>query len=227
MKAPRLALALLAGFALQPAARSSPVRDVDTSPVDPPSLDITRAELFRAAEGRLVFVLTFRGAADAARVRVLVDTDGPARGEPETGADWLFDAGRFFRYPAGGTGWTWDEVRGARMDEDGRLLYCFTPAGLELRAGRWIVETTGPDLSPADRLPGEGGLEFDVNALPAFAPASEPGSNALPAAPAGLRLSGGAEAAGTPEDASFNLRLGVSYPADAAPAPAEDPDAGP
>ena len=58
------------------------IRDVDSSPVKDLSLDITQVELFQSENNRMVFKVTFASPPDIERLRIMVDVDGSAHGEP-------------------------------------------------------------------------------------------------------------------------------------------------
>ena len=159
------------------AAAAPGVKDADARPVAPLSADLDRAGVSRHGE-RLVFEIGCTAEPEPERVRILVDADGPNRGEPLSGADYLVEGRRAFRYPAGAAGWTWDEIEPPLVLTRDRVLVVEWPLLPELGAGRWHVQTVGEDWTEKDRLPNAGGVSFDVATLPGFEPA--PGVAAEP-----------------------------------------------
>ncbi len=99
-------------------------------------------------------------------VRVFFDVDGPSRGEPSTGADFLLEGGRFFRYPEGATDWSWDELPPPFILRDAATLTYVLPSIPFSGRVRWFVQAMRPDWSPAGRFPEKGVLEFSAGALP-------------------------------------------------------------
>ena len=147
------------------------IRDADDLPAKNLSLDIAQVELFQLENRRMVFKVTCATPPDVERLRIMIDMDGLSRGEPSTGAEYMMEGARFYRYPKGATDWTWDAVEPPFTILEGRTLTCVLPdvPGLtDVTRGRCIVETTSPDLKPADRVPNSGALAFDFARLPAF-----------------------------------------------------------
>ena len=146
------------------------VRDADDLPVKDLSLDITQVDLFQFENNRMVFKVTFATPPDMGRLRIMLDVDGPTRGEPSSGADFMLEGASFYRYPKGATDWTWDAIEPPFTIVEGRTVTCVlpdVPCLPTVTGGRWIVETTFPDLKTADRLPNSGALAFDFARLPA------------------------------------------------------------
>lgn len=174
MKIPRWLLACAVFLALARFAAAGDlysIRDVDNSPLEDLKLDLTQADVFRFEGGRLVFRLAFATPPDIERVRILLDVDGPARGEKGSGADYMIEGASFYRYPNGATDWTWDSIEPPFLVVEGRTITYVLPeiSGLgTVTAGRWVAETTFPDLKVADRVPNAGALGFDFRDLPAF-----------------------------------------------------------
>jgi hypothetical protein len=171
MKIPRWVVAAAAGFATILCARAGDpysVRDVDSAPVKDLSLDITQVELFQSENHRMVFKVAFATPPDIDRLRILLDVDGPGRGEPDSGADYMLEGANFYRYPKGATAWTWDAIEPPFTLVEGRTVTCVLPdiPGLTTVAdGRWIVETTFADWKTADRVPKAGALNFNFEKL--------------------------------------------------------------
>lgn len=164
-----LFLAPLLLLAAPPDARpveSCVVKDVDTAAVEAWDLDLTEAALFRA-DGHLAVKVDVVGDPRPERLRVFLDVDGPDHGEPASGAEYLVEGGRFYRYPEGGRGWAWNAVTPPPvLVRAPRGLICVLPEIEALSRARCYVETTKPDLAPADRLPNDGAVEFRLEALP-------------------------------------------------------------
>lgn len=171
MKIPRWVLVVVAGFTTILCARAGDpysIRDVDSFPMKDLSLDISQVELFQSENNRMVFKVTFATPPDIERLRIMVDVDGPARGEPGSGADYMLEGASFYRYPRGATDWTWDAIEPAFTLVEGRTVTCVLPdiAGLPaVTDGHWIVETTFPDWKTADRVPQAGTLKFNFQKL--------------------------------------------------------------
>ncbi len=142
------------------------VRDPDLHPVDVPALDVTQAELLKTEDGRLVVRVGTADPCAVERLRFMLDVDGAANGEPESGADFMLEGSRFYRYPEGAKGWTWDEIGSAAVISEGRTITFVLPELKGLSGGGWFVETTRPDWSVADRLPDEKTVPFDLARLP-------------------------------------------------------------
>ena len=133
----RWLLALAAGLATTlPAGAGDPysVRDVDSSPVKELSLDVSQVELFQSENNRMVFKVTFAAPPDIGRLRVLLDVDGPGRGEPGSGADYMLEGASFYRYPKGATDWTWDAIEPPFTLVEGRTVTCMLPDVPDLAA---------------------------------------------------------------------------------------------
>ena len=169
MNFPRLILAVAAGFAMILSAGAGDpysIRDVDNSPVKDLSLDITQVELFQTEDHRIVFKVTFASPPDVERLRIMLDVDGSAHGEPGSGADYMLEGSSFYRYPEGATDWTWDAIEPPFDLVEGRTVTCVLPDLPQMARVRWFVETTNPDWSTADRLPRAGAFEFARESLP-------------------------------------------------------------
>lgn len=165
-----LAVMILAG-----AAGAGVVRDTDLEPVADPSLDIASVETSRTPDGRMVFAVSTIAAADPAHVRVLLDVE-PGRGESKTGADFMMEGGRFFAYPAGGRGWTWNEIEAPIAVSDGNRIFCVLPARADIVKGSWMAASTDERLQSVDIAPGNGWVEFTVADLPVWDPPMRVGS---------------------------------------------------
>ena len=135
-----------------------PIEDSDTFPVEPGSLDIVRIERFRVPDMGTGLRLEFRGPADVAAVRILLNT-GRSAVEETTGADFLIEGGRGYTYPEGAVGWAWDEARTPVLTASGNTLTVLLPAEAE-QVQSWAVETITPEWNLADRYP-EAGLTMD------------------------------------------------------------------
>jgi hypothetical protein len=97
MHTARLLLALLALFASPASLEARTYRDEDPEPVSDPGKDLEQASVKRTADDRLLFELRYRGEPDIEDLRIFLDVDGPERGEPQTGADFLLEGPRFYR----------------------------------------------------------------------------------------------------------------------------------
>ena len=142
------------------------IQDVDRSPLRDLDLDITQVEFFQTEGRRLVFRATFAAPPTIEHLRLLLDMDGLARGEPNSGADYMLEGSNFYRYPEEATDWTWDAIEPPFMVVEGRVVTCLFPDLPFLARIRWWVETTKPDWSTADRLPGVDAFEFTRESLP-------------------------------------------------------------
>jgi hypothetical protein len=169
MKYPRWVPAVVAGFSMTFSAGAGDpysIRDVDSSPVQDLSLDMTRVELFQSEDHYIVFRVTFASPPAVERLRIMLDVDGAAHGEPASGADYMLEGSRFYRYPEEATDWTWDAIEPPFLLVVGSTVTCLLPDLPHVTRVRWFVETTKPDWSTADRLPQVGMLEFARESLP-------------------------------------------------------------
>ncbi len=163
-------LRILLLCALAGTARAEAVKDIDLQPVEPPALDLAQVEALRTADGFLAFRVTCVAEPDPQHLRILIDLDGPQHGEPASGADYMLEGSRFYRYPEGARDWTWDAIDVAVVVGRGKTLTCIVP-GLAIPAsGAWYAETTRSDWSSADRLPASSLAPFRRDALPVLEP---------------------------------------------------------
>lgn len=148
------------------------VVDIGASEPPVPELDLLEAMPMREASGGIVFALTLAAPADAARMRILIDTDGPTKGEPSSGAEFLVEGATLYAYPPGGRAWQWNALEPALWTLSSNRLTCAL-FNLPLGSGfAWAVETTTADWNIADRIPDKGLRPETTASLPP-APAGE------------------------------------------------------
>jgi hypothetical protein len=179
-------------------------------------LQMTTASVYRVGDDRVAFRVEFAGKPDAARLRIMLNVDGPGHRESNTGADYMLEGLSFYRYPEGATGWNWERISPPLVIAKERTLTCVLPETLHVDAARWYVETTDTNWATADRFPKAGFAEFKFKNLPVL-PASElahdvasPSLQITDVVP--LRIAGGGLAfkvsfAGKPDPARFRLML--------------------
>ena len=165
----RLVPAVAVGFAMTLSAGVGDpysIRDVDNAPIKDLSLDITQVKLFQTVDHRLVFKVMFESPPNVEHLRIMLDVDDSAHGEPGSGADYMLEGSSFYRYPEGATDWTWDTIEPPFILVEGLAITCVLPDLPQMAHVRWFAETTNPDWSTADRLPRAGAFEFEEKSLP-------------------------------------------------------------
>jgi len=168
------------------------IQDRDSEAINNLSLDMARATVSRIGADHLVFSIFFNGEPDPDHFRLMIDVDGPASGEPSTGADYMIEGEQFFRYADGVSAWSWNAIEPPSVLFVDRTLVYTLPALPALRKGQWVMETTRADLSVADRLPADGFIPFDISHLPEYEP--------------GLRFSPG-DPKNLPENQNYSLGI--------------------
>jgi hypothetical protein len=132
---------------------------------------ISQASVFKTPEGWLGLQVECSGTPSFAPLRVMLDVDGLSRGEPQSGADFMIEKGRFYRYPMGASDWSWDELAPPYILQDDRTVtFILRDVPFASRV-KWHVELVRPDWSVMGRFPDRGELEFDYATLPAKKPA--------------------------------------------------------
>ncbi len=135
---------------------------------DAESSRVEGVEVFRGEDGALVFRMGFAAPPDPARVRILLDVDGPVTGEIETGADYMLEGQVLYRYPPRARGWKWNVVEPTVSFIEGNTLVCFFPALPVGGTVAWAVESLSDEWSVAHRFPESGMADCDTGALPPF-----------------------------------------------------------
>lgn len=133
--------------------------DNDSQPVSEPWLDLTRANLWRDAEERLVVEVQTRGELRPEALRVLF-LDESAAGVREEAA-WMVEKGHAYRRATSVPGWAWDEMGTALAISVSNRWLCLVPDAMPITTGHWLVESVEPDGHVADRIPNTGALPFD------------------------------------------------------------------
>ncbi|OGV43107.1 MAG: hypothetical protein A2X46_11800 [Lentisphaerae bacterium GWF2_57_35] len=132
---------------------------------------VSQGAAFKTTEGWLGLQLQCVGTPDLLRLRVMLDVDGRAHGEPQSGADFMIERGRFFRYPSGAKDWSWDELPPPLALQDEQTLTLIIRDAPFASRVKWHVEFVRSDWSVMGRFPERGELEFDYAAMPAKTPA--------------------------------------------------------
>jgi len=164
-----LALATAAG-AQEPAAwEAEPTRGAA------PEQDIRRVELARLPDGAALLRVRCAAAPDPARMRILLDRDGPEKGAPPAGWDALLEGEtQYAPAPGAAVAGAWDEAGAALVARADDGLVWFLPLGDAARA-RLLVETTDENWRTVDRFPAADALAFDHDRLPEWAAPPVPG----------------------------------------------------
>lgn len=140
-----------------------------------PHLDVTAVTAYRLEPSGMALRIATADGPDVARLRIMLDVNGPAQGEASCGADYMVEGATFFAYPAGGQGWTWNALEPALWIQDSNALTCLLFNLPTTGQVGWAVETTSADWQSADRMPVAGVQRADVSTLPALPPLNRPG----------------------------------------------------
>ncbi|MBP7829935.1 MAG: hypothetical protein KA248_08465 [Kiritimatiellae bacterium] len=129
---------------------------------------VQAVEVMRGEEGDLVFKLALTRPVAPDRVRILLDIDGPVRGEMATGADYMLENQVLYRYPPRAQGWKWDAVEPAVSFVEADTLTCFIPLRAAKGQGAWAVEILSDAWAAEDRYPMADMEPCDFDSLPPF-----------------------------------------------------------
>ncbi|MFH0878172.1 MAG: hypothetical protein V2A34_00525, partial [Lentisphaerota bacterium] len=110
--------------------------------------------------GWLVFRLSFADQPESDHLRLMLDMNGPGSGEPGSGADFMVEGNRAFRYPEGARDWSWDEVQPPLTVEEGHDLFLILREPPEGTTFRWFASLLDDSWTEISRYPQDGTLAY-------------------------------------------------------------------